>query len=229
MTTAAITKTSQFCIFHKQRKSKLCTPRTPRTPRTCSLQICSAVEDVQFSLHISSRSSWFNLNVVVAVALVNRDLTQKDGWKTQDDRMTKKCRARLRAQHFCVILSAWILQPSEKSRDFRETGPRGPFLESPETFRAHFGWHNSLCIFKTKASRGTKLCSYFNFYLLYNIRTEQLYRVSRSEFHEWLFGPEILSGLSKNGPLLRKVPSIAQTGLKGKGNLVSNSNVAGDR
>ena len=28
----------------------------------------------------------------------------------------------------------------------------GLFLESPETFRAHFGWHNSLCIFKTKAT-----------------------------------------------------------------------------
>ena len=33
----------------------------------------------------------------------------------------------------------------------------GPFLESPETFWAHFGRHNSLCIFKTKESRGTKL------------------------------------------------------------------------
>ena len=33
---------------------------------------------------------------------------------------------------------------------------RGPFLESPETFRAHFGGHNSVFIFKTKASRGTK-------------------------------------------------------------------------
>ena len=30
-------------------------------------------------------------------------------------------------------------------------------LESPESFRGHFGWHNSLCIFKRKASRGTKL------------------------------------------------------------------------
>ena len=39
----------------------------------------------------------------------------------------------------------------------------GLFLESPETFRAYFGCHNSLCIFKTKASRGTKLCSYFDF------------------------------------------------------------------
>ena len=45
----------------------------------------------------------------------------------------------------------------------------GPFLESPETFRAHLGLHNSLYIFKAKASRGTKLCINFNFYSLYNI------------------------------------------------------------
>ena len=30
--------------------------------------------------------------------------------------------------------------------------PRGPFLESSETFRAHFGSHNSFCMFKAKAS-----------------------------------------------------------------------------
>ena len=45
----------------------------------------------------------------------------------------------------------------------------GPFLESPETFRAHFGLHDSLYIFKAKASRGKKLCINFNFYSLYNI------------------------------------------------------------
>ena len=56
----------------------------------------------------------------------------------------------------------------------------GPFLESPETFRAPFGWHNSLCIFKTKASRGKKLDSYFNFYSLYNIWKDQLYSISGS-------------------------------------------------
>ena len=81
----------------------------------------------------------------------------------------------------------------------------GPFLESPETFRAHFGWHNSLCIFKTMASRGTKLCSYFNFYSLYNIWKDQLCRISGSEFNEWLFGPEKFSGLSRNGPLIGKL------------------------
>ena len=61
---------------------------------------------------------------------------------------------------------------------------RGPFLESPETFLAHFGWHNSLCIFETKASRGTKLWSYDNFYPLYNIWKYQLYRIRGSEFYE---------------------------------------------
>ena len=31
---------------------------------------------------------------------------------------------------------------------------------------------------------------------------DQLYRISRSEFYEWLFGPEKFSGLSRNGPLV---------------------------
>ena len=63
-----------------------------------------------------------------------------------------------------------------------------------------FGWHNSLCIFKAKASRGTKLCIYFNFYSLYNIWKDQLYRISRSQFEEWHLGPGWFSGLWRNGP-----------------------------
>ena len=47
---------------------------------------------------------------------VIRDLTQKDGWKTQDGRMTKKCRARpgmhSLALHFFVILPSCVFQPS---------------------------------------------------------------------------------------------------------------------
>ena len=31
---------------------------------------------------------------------------------------------------------------------------------------------------------------------------DQLYRISRSEFYECLYGPEKFSGLSRNGPLL---------------------------
>ena len=80
----------------------------------------------------------------------------------------------------------------------------GLFLEGPETFRAYFGWHNSLCIFKTEASRGTKLRSYFYFYSLYNIWKDQLCRISRTYFYEWLFGHEKFSGLSRNGPLMTR-------------------------
>ena len=76
----------------------------------------------------------------------------------------------------------------------------GPFLESPETFRAHFGWHNSLCIFKTIASRGTKLGSYFNFHSLYNISKDQPNEISVSRCYEWFFGSDKFSGLLKNGP-----------------------------
>ena len=67
------------------------------------------------------------------------------------------------------------------------------------------------------ASRGTKLCSYFYFYSLYNILKDQLYRISRSWFYEWLFGPEKFSGLSRNGPLITKgccatgIPSIEKS------------------
>ena len=66
---------------------------------------------------------------------------------------------------------------------------RDPFLESPETFRANFGWHNSLCIFKTTASWGTKFYIYVNFPPIYYILQGQLYRISGSEWrYEWLFG-----------------------------------------
>ena len=57
----------------------------------------------------------------------------------------------------------------EMSRPSRSLETWGLLLESLETFWAHLGWHNSLCIFKTKASRGTTLCSYFYFYSVYNI------------------------------------------------------------
>ena len=78
----------------------------------------------------------------------------------------------------------------------------GPFFESPETYRAHFGWHHSLCIFKTKASRGTKLCRYYNIYSLYNIWKDKLWPVGQNFTNGF-------SGLPRNGAsgilqLLRK-------------------------
>ena len=47
---------------------------------------------------------------------LNRELTQQNGWKTQDGRMTKKCGARLcipgLTRHVFVILPSWVFQPS---------------------------------------------------------------------------------------------------------------------
>ena len=109
----------------------------------------------------------------------------------------------------CTLHRFSLSRRHEKYSWYEDTRPRGPFLESPETFRAHFGWYNSLCIFKTKASRGTKLCGYFYFYSLYNIWKDQLYRISGSEFYEWLFGPEKFSGLTRNG-LQKRNNSLTQ-------------------
>ena len=47
---------------------------------------------------------------------------------------------------------------------------RGPFIESPETFRTHFRL-NYLCIFRREASQGRKLCRYFKLYS--NIRKKK--------------------------------------------------------
>ena len=80
---------------------------------------------------------------------------------------------------------------------------RRPFLESPETFRVLFEWHTSLCIFKTKAFWGTKLCSYLNFHSLYNIWRDQLHRISEPEFYEWLFGPKGFGTFENRVPLRR--------------------------
>ena len=77
---------------------------------------------------------------------------------------------------------------------------RGLFLEISNTFGAHFRWHNSLCIFKGKASRGMNLCIYFNLYSHYNIWKDQLHRISQAEIYRWLFGFEKFSGLSRSGP-----------------------------
>ena len=102
-----------------------------------------------------------------------------------------------------AILDFWSLPLSK-------TFPRRPgarFSKVPNLF----GWHNSLCIFKTKVFRVSKLCSYFNVYSLYNPWKDQLYRISGSEFYEWLFGLVKFSGLLRNarqGPLNITLSSI---------------------
>ena len=97
--------------------------------------------------------------------------------------------------HLSLLTGHYVLWNLPFGRTFDKLGP---ISQSLKTFWAHFGWHNFLCIFKTKASRITKLYSYFNFPPLCNTWKDQLYRINRSEFYEWVFGPEKSSGLSRN-------------------------------
>ena len=122
------------------------------------------------------------------------DLTQEDGWKTKNGKITKKYRARpgmhSHARYFIVMPPSWVFQPSccvrsllmqtqPLTRKFQTVGfslwlngtlmeIRGPFVESPEGFRANFGWQFSLYLQNRGVSKHETL-SYFNFYSLYNV------------------------------------------------------------
>ena len=100
-----------------------------------------------------------------------------------------------------VGVSRMVLRARKVFGTFEKRAPGACFSKVPKLF----GRHNSLCIFKTKASRGTKLCSCIYFHSLYNIWKDQLYTRSLSEFYEWLFGPEKFSGLSRNGRQVTKI------------------------
>ena len=65
-----------------------------------------------------------------------------------------------------------------------------------------FGWDKSLCIFNKKTFKALKLGSYFTILYIWNILKEQLFTACGSQFLELLFGPDMLPGLSRNGPLL---------------------------
>ena len=65
-------------------------------------------------------------------------------------------------------------------------------LKKGQTSNKHFSSNRITICKKTYYS--------FQLYYLYSIWKEQLYKISGSEFYEWLFGPENISGLSRNGP-----------------------------
>ena len=93
------------------------------------------------------------------------------GWEDNSWRIFNLACICLRAFRYASHLGSKLFPASVYMKEVSQT--RSPFLESPQTFRAYFGWHNSLCIFKTKASQGTRRCSYFNFCFLYNISKDQ--------------------------------------------------------
>ena len=84
---------------------------------------------------------------------------------------------------------------------------RGPFLKSPETFRAHFGCHISLYIFATPRFKIIKIRSPLGFSYIKNMFKDQLFKTNGLQFKNWFSGPEKFSGLSRNrlqGPVSRK-------------------------
>ena len=72
----------------------------------------------------------------------------------------------------------------------------------------NFWSNNSLCIFKTKASRGTKLNSSTVLLISIPFTRCQKSRINRSEFYEWLFGPENFHNFRETGPRLHALYSV---------------------
>ena len=65
-------------------------------------------------MNTGNGTDWSPIRSVIIRVI--RELTQQDGYNTQDGRMTKKCDARLcipkLTPYFCVILPSWVFQPS---------------------------------------------------------------------------------------------------------------------
>ena len=79
---------------------------------------------------------------------------------------------------------------------------RGPFLESPGTFRAGFGWHKMPCILKMETFQVTKLCDSLVFSDKENMLTDQLFRINGLQFFKLLYGPKSLRDFRETGPWL---------------------------
>ena len=83
-------------------------------------------------------------------------------------------------QNFTRVVAALSIHQAAWISPFqgKETGAGACFSKVPKRFgRISGDIIQSLCIFKTKASRGKKLRSYFYFYFLYNMWKDQLYRI----------------------------------------------------
>ena len=125
--------------------------------------------------------SWYWVSLTLDISC------HKSAWKALSNR--KKFLAMvvlLIEKSFFAVL--WYRRPTVSK------SPGARFSKSPETFRAH----NSLCIFKTKVSRGTKRCSYFDFSQF------PLQHVKRPGLHNkrvGVSGPKSFRDFGENGPL----------------------------
>ena len=82
---------------------------------------------------------------------------------------------------------------------FLET--RGLFLESPRTFRAYFGCHNSLYIFATPRFSTIKLCNPLGFFF-FNLILKAVPRIHFSKQVVYWFAEISWTGLKWRGPNL---------------------------
>ena len=87
--------------------------------------------------------------------------------------------------------------------DSSESSPKTLFSvvsRKSRNFSCAFRLTNSLCIFKTMASRGTKLCRYLNYYSLYNIWKTSFTEIVGRSLKNDFSGPKVFRDFRETGP-----------------------------
>ena len=96
----------------------------------------------------------------------------------------------------------------KRSGTFEKRAPGARFSNVPKLYGSFSG---VTVPFVSQERRGFKSSNFtviFSFCYLKNMLKNQLSKTSGWQFHTWLFGPEKLSGRSRNGPLARVARSM---------------------
>ena len=118
-----------------------------------------------------------------------------------------KFRRTLPRTAFCTALSSRTRQAlNHTNSNGKSAGSRARFSKVPKLFR----WHNhSFCIFKTKASRDTTLCSHFYFlFSLQLMKRQALQNKQVGSFTNSFSGPKSFWDFRETGLWFEKIPLV---------------------
>ena len=146
----------------------------------------AVLEDQPMFLFVWSR---FKRNISPIFSDVN-DKDSRHTWKYKLEKRLQTANnlfmppLRRAGKHLGVVSSNW-----QRANDNRKSRN---FLGS-----SRVTWFS--CFFQNERDLRQQNLQLFYFYSLYNVWKGQLYRISGSEFYEWLYGTKKFSGLSRNG------------------------------
>ena len=113
-----------------------------------------------------SRHSFWNLFGMIALIVYELLLKSPEKNKKHQQQKSKIKSDSINMNHLSPTGVNWRISVIWHSLTTKGDRGLGPVSRKSRNV-SHFVWHNSLCILKTKASRGTKRCGYFYFYFYF--------------------------------------------------------------